>query len=217
MLFALALVACAQTTPTPVPTATLAQTPALSQTPCPSELNPDWWIPESFRPGTPGLLTYCTPSLEHLIYYSDIVVHASLTSVVTRTERFPLPDYIVEYAEIPPGKVPAQGCRAVMELRFAVTEYLKGTGSEDILVHIPLNITYLIDGLLHFYYLEEEAQARVAESWSKRSPLWDDRKAVLFLKFDENDDQMLSLPIGTGVMGAIQTIHTSTRELGFLR
>ena len=59
-------------------------------------------------------------------------------------------------------------------------------------MEIPLRADYLENRLVHYHRLEEEAQAAAAAWWSLRSPLSDDRKAVLFLKFNEGGEQFLS-------------------------
>ena len=172
--------------------------PAAGPQECPTETDPDWWIPTDlgyyFETVT---LPYYPPSLEHLILDSDIVVHASLASVAPRTEQVPLPDYVIEDSDIPQGKVPAPACRATVQLRFAVDEYLKGSGPEELLVEVPLNIVR--NPLEYFDHLRGEAQDRVAGWWSRRSPLWDEGKAVLFLKYDRyygSDESTLTFTDG---------------------
>ncbi|MDE2717541.1 MAG: hypothetical protein OXI33_11065 [Chloroflexota bacterium] len=135
---------------------------------------------------------YTHPALEYLLYYSDIVVHASLASVSIRTTSLPSPKSRFSEAEIPPGKTPAPACTATLDLRFDIDEYLMGTGPTEVLVEIPLMRTiYLKDGLMHFLHLKQETEADAVTWWSTRSPLWDTRKAVLFLKYDEDDEKTL--------------------------
>ncbi len=68
-----------------------------------------------------------------------------------------------------------------------------GTGPTEVLVEIPLMRTfYLKDGLMHFLHLKQETEADAVTWWSTKSPLWDTRKAVLFLKFGDDDDKTLS-------------------------
>ena len=84
-------------------------------------------------------------------------------------------------------------CVATLELHFEVVEYLKGTGPAELTVEIPMSDTYLDDDrLLRLFHLEEEARLNAAEWWSWRSPLWDDRLAVLFLKRDEHEEVNLT-------------------------
>ena len=136
---------------------------------------------------------YTHPALEYLLHYSDIVVHASLASVTIRTTSLPRSRSRFDEAEIPPGKKPAPACMATLDLRFDVDEYLMGTGPTEVLVEIPLMRTYYLkDGLLHFLHLKQETEADAVTWWSTKSPLWDTRKAVLFLKFGDDDDKTLS-------------------------
>ena len=179
-------------TPTPSPTPTVVPTPTPSPVPCPATADPDWWIPEPHYPPIASYIAYKPPALEHLLYYSDIVVHASLASVSTRTASHPASSFFFDEADVPAGKTPAPICRATLELRFEVTDYLKGTGATEVVVEIPLRADYLENRLVHYHRLEEEAQAAAAAWWSLRSPLSDDRKAVLFLKFNEGGEQFLS-------------------------
>lgn len=165
----------------------MVPTPTPSPVPCPATADPDWWIPEPYYPPIALTIPYKPPALEHLLYYSNIVVHASLASVSTRTASHP-----AGKTPAPAGKTSAPTCRATLELRFEVAEYLKGAGPTEVLVMIPFEASYLKDGLVHSYRLEEETQAAAAAWWSARNPLWDDRKAVLFLKFDQGNEQTLS-------------------------
>ena len=179
-------------TPTPSPTPTAVPTPTPSPAPCPTTPDPDWWIPEPHYPPIASYIAYKPPALEHLLYYSDIVVHASLASVSTRTASHPASSFFFDEADVPAGKTPAPICRATLELRFEVADYLKGTGATEVVAEVPLRADYLKNGLVHYHRLEEEAQTAAAAWWSLRSPLSDDRKAVLFLKFNEGGEQFLS-------------------------
>ena len=150
---------------------------------CPEQAAPDWWIPTDLGyHSEASSVAYYPRSLEHLVFDSDIVVHAALASVAARTEQVPLPDYVIRDSEIPPGKVPAPACKATVQLRFAVAEYLKGTGPDELVVEVPLHIVR--NPLNYFDHLRGEAQDRGAAWWSRRSPLWEERKAVLFLRYD---------------------------------
>ena len=84
-----------------------------------------------------------------------------------------------------PGQTPAPLCAATLEVHFEIVEYLKGTGPAKVTVEVPMSRTYLDnDRLLRYLHLEEEARLNAAEWWSRRSSLWDDRLAVLFLRRD---------------------------------
>ncbi len=198
-------------TPTAIGTATAIDMPSPSPTPtvvpsptavaeaslnpgvdsCPTAPDPDWWVPEPttvMGSGEP----YKPPALEQLLYYSDTVVHASLASVTTRTESAPLEDSWFDEEQVPPGKTPAPVCKATFELRFEVDEYLIGTGPAEVLVEIPLR-AYSVEGhLVRNFHLRQETEANAASWWDARSPLWDSRKAVLFLKLGEDDGKALS-------------------------
>ena len=173
--------------PTATPTPTTTPMPGPSG--CPEEPGPNWWIPEPRPVPAVSRLPYKTPSLESLIFESEFVVRASLASVSTRTASIDLHDiWIPGYTMLPDQKTPAPLCVATLELHFEVVEYLKGTGPAELTVEIPMSDTYLDDDrLLRLFHLEEEARLNAAEWWSWRSPLWDDRLAVLFLKRDEHE------------------------------
>ena len=78
---------------------------------------------------------------------------------------------------------------ATLVLRFEVEEYLMGTGPPEVLVEVPLRTYYQKGGLLHHLHLKQETEANGVLWWSARSPLWDTRKAVLFLKFGEAENK----------------------------
>ena len=189
----------AQTAPTPtpsatpVPTSTPTPTPAPTPTPgppgCAEDPGPNWWIPGPQSVPIPSYIAYLSPSLESLILESDFVVRASLASVSTRTVSLEQDFFWIDDSAMLPGQIHAPLCAATLELHFEIVEYLKGTGPTDVTVEVPMRHSYLDeDRLLRYLHLEEEALLNAAEWWSRRSSVWDDGLAVLFLKRDEYDE-----------------------------
>ena len=178
--------------PTPIPTAIVAASLPPSVDSCPTTPDSTWWIPDPNYPPHVDGIPYEQPALEYLLHYSDLVVYASLSSVTIRTATFPLHGFWFDEEDVPSGKTPAPVCRATLELRFVVEEYLMGTGPSDVLVEIPLNTKYLKGGMVHHLHLKQETEANAVSWWSTKSPLWDTRKGVLFLKFGEGDESRLS-------------------------
>ena len=177
----------AQTAPTPTPTP--APTPTPGPPGCAEDPGPNWWIPGPQSVPIPSYIAYLSPSLESLILESEIVVRASLASVSTRTVSLEQDYSWVDDSAMLPGQTPAPLCAATLELHFEIVEYLKGTGPARVTVEVPMSRTYLDnDRLLRYLHLEEEALLNAAEWWSRRSSVWDDGLAVLFLKRDEYDE-----------------------------
>ena len=162
-LFLLAMAACGQgdaslprssdtVAPVASPTprmASLASLPA--PTPTPAETGQGL----IYAPAT------VSPSLEEQIFYSDTIVLASLASASAGAETVPSD----------PGVAPTY--RAVNELRFTVHEYLKGSGSTEILVVVRDE---------HTYPAESDALAWAQRQLTLRETDWDDRRGVLFVK-----------------------------------
>ena len=137
----------------------------------------------------PSYIAYLSPSLESLILESDFVVRASLASVSTKTVSLEQDFFWIDDSAMLPGQIHAPLCAATLELHFEIVEYLKGTGPTDVTVEVPMRHSYLDDDrLLRYLHLEEEALLNAAEWWSRRSSVWDDGLAVLFLKRDEYDE-----------------------------
>ena len=99
--------------------------------------------------------------MEEQIFYSDTIVLASLASASAGAETVPSD----------PGVAPTY--RAVNELRFTVHEYLKGSGSTEILVVVRDE---------HTYPAESDALAWAQRQLTLRETDWDDRRGVLFVK-----------------------------------
>ena len=130
-------------------------------------------------------VTYESPSLESLIFESVFVVRASLVSVSTKTVSRERNYWWIDESAMLPGQVHAPLCWATFKIHFEIAEYLKGTGPTEVTVEVPMSHWYIDDDrLLRYLHLEEEARQNAADWWSRRSPLWDDGLAVLFLKRD---------------------------------
>ncbi len=101
------------------------------------------------------------PSIEQQIFLADVIVRATLQSATATTETLPSD----------PGVAPTY--LSVQELRFAVHEYLKGSGPTDLLVVVRGRHANPV-----------EAEARDFADWTvqARVSTWDARQAVLFLE-----------------------------------
>ena len=165
--------------PTPVPTPTALPTPPPTPTPSPQFVSTDgivYSVVEIPRPqvnetlrdelvlkrisGTP--LPYGgLNSLEETILRSDVIARVSLVSTRTSWSKRP--------------QVDRWG--ALLEFRFRVHEYLKGTGPAEI-----GGITYVGYGTG-----EEDARAGMAKIAEAHDSRWDGREAIVFLKTDDWD------------------------------
>ena len=97
-------------------------------------------------------------SKEELILRSDAIVRASLRSATSTTVTSTVTDY--------------PGWKAVLEFRFEVHEYLKGTG--------PTQITAIVTDY-QIYNSEAEAQDIAPRLLAAHDSRWDDREAILLL------------------------------------
>ncbi len=109
-------------------------------------LNPEWRV---------------APSIEEQIFRSTTIVRATLQSATAAVETLPSD----------PGVAPTY--QAVQELRFSVHEYLKGSGSTELLVVVRGG---------HGYQTEAEARDFADYQVQARVTTWDARQAVLFLE-----------------------------------
>ena len=162
--------------PTPFPTPTALPTPPPTPTPSPQFVSTDgivYSVVEIPRPqvnetlrdelvlkrisGTP--LPYGgLNSLEETILRSDVIARVSLVSTRTSWSKRP--------------QVDRWG--ALLEFRFRVHEYLKGTGPAEI-----GGITYVGYGTG-----EEDARAGMAKIAEAHDSRWDGREAIVFLRED---------------------------------
>ena len=139
-LVAAALVACSQETdepgvvqPTPeAPVITLVTEVPPSGTPIRTHVNSEAskatksYTPTPRQSGTDPFLG--TVSKEELILASDTIVRASLLSATSTAATSTEPDW--------------PGWKAVLEFRFQVHEYLKGTGPDKITAIVTESFTY---------------------------------------------------------------------------
>ena len=103
--------------------------------------------------------------LEERILRADIIARATLSSVSTSTPflsdtelRTTTPQYV-----------------SAIELRFDAHEYLKGSGSNTLVVMLPLKF--------QAYYPSIEEALSAASAWlPERDTRWDDREAIVFLQ-----------------------------------
>ena len=184
-LVAAALVACSQESPTedntdeprvvqPTPEApviTSVTEMAPSGTPILPDVNSEAGEPseatKSYTPtprqsGTDPFLG--TVSKEELILASDTIVRASLLSATSTAATSTEPDW--------------PGWKAVLEFRFQVHEYLKGTGPDKITAIVTESFTY---------NSEAEAQDLAPALLAAHDSRWDNRQAILFLSAETDD------------------------------
>ena len=130
--------------------------------------------------GAPAKLWTVPPSLEEQVFYSNVIVLATLASVTSTAETVPSEDANV-----------APTYRPVQELRFTVHEYLKGSGPSVLLV---------VARARHTYMTEAEARGFAERTLAERTTTWDDRRAVLFLR--NPDEPYTSSGGATGASGS---------------
>ena len=114
----------------------------------------------SYAPG------YGPVSLEERILRADMIARATLTTVSTSTPG------VYDY----PGRpMPSTRYVSVLEMRFDVHEYLKGSGGDTLIVDLPLSNDDIHESVA-------EALKAAGEWLSDRDPRWDDREAIVFLQ-----------------------------------
>ena len=134
-----------------------ASVPALPETPILLAPTP---TPEtSFELSHP--ISRVSPSLEEQIFTSGHIVRASLVSATPSIEVVPGD----------PGIAPTY--RALHLLSFAVHEYLKGNGPNEIVVMVRGRHTHLT---------QSEARVFADLKLQQRNTTWDNRQGILFLK-----------------------------------
>ena len=173
------------TTPTPVvptpvrtPTALPAPSPAPTPSPSPQFVSTDGIVYSAVEIPRPQVnvalreelvlqrisgswVTYKgVASLEETILKADVIARVSLAS--TRTS----------WAKRPHETRNSWG--GLLEFRFQVHEYLKGSGPDE------------IGGIVHIHYgtSEEDARAGMAGIADAHDSRWDDREAIVFLRED---------------------------------
>ena len=147
-IMALALVACAEPVPEADPAEVIPGPPT---------------IPAAVMPKGPAdLRTYTgLTSLEENVLYSDVIAVVNLTSSATSTASITFTH----------SGLTQTFWLAVLEFRFTVSEYIKGSGGTN------------ISGFVYMaYWTEAQAQAAAAVIASAHDSRWDDREAVVFLK-----------------------------------
>ena len=105
-----------------------------------------------------------TVSKEELILASDTIVRASLLSATSTAATSTEPDW--------------PGWKAVLEFRFQVHEYLKGTGPDKITAIVTESFTY---------NSEAEAQDLAPALLAAHDSRWDNRQAILLLSAETDD------------------------------
>ena len=166
------------------PGAAAARTPTpIAPTPTPYMFivpisHPNWRVP---------------PSLEEQMFYSTVIVRATLQSTTAAAEALPAGD----------------GYRPVQELRFTTHEYLKGTGPATLLVAVRDDTTYAtVDG----------ARAGAVLVLARRVTTWDEHQGMLFLRAADPT----YAPAGTGATDAseaaggagLHDVQSEPAELG---
>ena len=172
-----ALVACTEapaerlTIPAPTPEApviTSITEMAPSGTPIRTHVNSEAskatksYTPTPRQSGTDPFLG--TVSKEELILASDTIVRASLLSATSTAATSTEPDW--------------PGWKAVLEFRFQVHEYLKGTGPDKITAIVTESFTY---------NSEAEAQDLAPALLAAHDSRWDNRQAILLLSAETDD------------------------------
>ena len=156
-IMALALVACAEPVPEADPAEPIPEADAAEAMPGPPII-PSAVVPKS----SADLHTYSgLMSLEENVLYSDVIAVVNLASSATSTASI---------TSTHAGFTPTFWL-ALLEFRFTVSEYIKGSGGTNISGFVYMD-----------YRTEAEAQAAAAAMASAHDSRWDDREAVVFLK-----------------------------------
>ena len=110
------------------------------------------------------------PSIDQQIFDADVIVVASLVSAKAAVHTVPGD----------PGVASTYLPKQV--LRFRASEYLKGTGPNELTVEVVDEGEIFTNGELHKGYLTEAQAWKVStEKMAQRNTTWDDRPGVLFL------------------------------------
>ena len=158
LVFALYAIACesadttpsAGTAPAATPTETPASTPPETPAPVPhAHIDPSLRWPDS---------------ISQMILRSDVIVRASMASVTADFETL-VHEGVTYY-------------RPVHKYTFTTHEYLKGSGTPNILV-VARDLTRFTS--------QQRARAATEDALSKRHSTWDNRQALLFLIRDTTD------------------------------
>ena len=104
-----------------------------------------------------------TISLEEMILENDVIARGRMLSFTTST---------TSVLQGPAGPDQWTAWSSVLEFRFRIHEYLKGSGQTEITAEVTSGS----------FDTEAEAQAAVPRLVSAHDTRWDDRQAVLFLK-----------------------------------
>ena len=117
-------------------------------------------------------------SLEETILRWDVIARVSLLS----TRSYAL--------KRPTSTVPQDAWPAVLEFRFEVHEYLKGSGADEIVGSVYLEFGW-----------EDVAQAAAAKIARAHDSRWDDREAIVFLDITDEHPNPLPGQYWFGYMG----------------
>ena len=162
----------AEATARPTPTPTQAAEATARPTPTPSQAaeataRPTLTPTQAAGLGQRGVHAYRDifrggRSMEEVILSSDVIARVNLVDKRTfLIWSIPLPEYPTEITWMP-----------LLEFRFRVHEYLKGSGPNE------------LRGLVHFYSFlttRDEAQLVAAEMLAAHDTRWDQREAIVFL------------------------------------
>ena len=159
------------TTPTPSPVAT-PNPPSQTATPTPVVPTPAVQpIPPSTGSQVGSVLPVwdLTPSLDEQIFFSDIIVVATLASVSASTES------------VPGDSGGSIKYRPLHVLQFRANQYLKGTGPNDFTVEVSVQ-PGIADARDYSGYSTEAAALQTAKAHlNRRNSAYDDRQGILFL------------------------------------
>ena len=142
-------------TAAPTPTATAvgpSPTPTIEPPPAPS-------------PAGGTIFSYGNSTLEMRVLSASAIVRARLVSISTNTERTVI------------GNEVEASYFAILELKFNVLEYLKGSGGTEVIGMVAT---------ISAWDTESEAKAELPKLLAAHDTRWDDRDAIIFLnRFEE--------------------------------
>ena len=126
-----------------------------------SASSPETMVGSSVAPSAESMIAYDGPSsLEARIFASPVIARVRLDSVSSAAESGTIFDGSTKYM-------------AILELRFSVLEYLKGSGANDIVAVWDADPVF---------DTRQEAEAALPAIVAARDTQWDDREAIVFLQ-----------------------------------
>ena len=162
----------AYATPAPLP----------PSTECLTEIDPDLVVPKPspypiYIPPPPAVPS----SLEDLLNSSQVIVRGWVEGAEVRTDRVSPSRWDAELAGVTVDRL-MPGCAATLQLRFNITEYLKGFGPHQILIEDNLGHRRNMPTVTLPYLTDGEARAAAWAWWNAQDGDPRRKESVLFIR-----------------------------------